>query len=107
MVELTRTAHYAWLEPNVQVPSAASEAYIQAIEAWRAKMDEVQRLEIPVLLFIGSRHREAVASYTRHLEHGLYAAIAAEPNQFATQSQEAADHHGVVMGAVRADFEIS
>lgn len=104
VVPLTRTAHYASLDSGGH---RIAPAYTEALDARDARMSEVRKLEIPVLLFIGKEHRIAVTTYTRHLDHQLWAAINTEPNVFNDAAAESERLHALMVEAVRADFGIA
>lgn len=107
LVFLARTAHYAFHDAKgANETPARSEAYVAALDARHARMAEVRRLEIPVLLFIGEQHRAAISAYTYHLDHKFFAAISAPLATFNTDVEEAARLHASAEAAVRADFNI-
>lgn len=107
LVPLARTAHYAFHDATVANETPArSEAYVKALNARDARMAEVRRLEIPVLLFIGKRHRAAISAYTYHLDHKLFAAVSAPLATFKNDVEEANRLHASAEAAVRADFRI-
>jgi hypothetical protein len=68
VLPLSRTAHYAHKGLGREDATVAQqEAFTEALNLLDQRMAEVRRLEIPVLLFMGMVHREAVSTYTGHL----------------------------------------